>query len=207
MSGKRERVVEAASALFFEYGIADTGMERIAEQASVSKMTLYNYFQNKEGLLREVTSRLVQKAEEDIDRVLSEESEPFSALLRLRDEAAYASISDVFIRDLIEDYPDLAAELMEFQTKGMAAKMEQLIFRSQQSGMLRKDVSPHVLFVFTMAVKEYLSRPGVWDNMPDIRAASEQILSMMYSGILSEEYRREGKGLNSAESETPEEEE
>lgn len=208
MSGKRERVVETASALFFKQGIADTGMERIAEAASVSKMTLYNYFHNKEGLLREVTDNLMRKAEKDIDRVLEEKSDPFEALLRLRDETAYASVSDAFVKDLVDGYPDLAAELMEFQTKNMASKVEEVIFRSQQSGMLRKDVSPHVLFLFMMAVKDYMSRSDTLSSLPDVRAASEQILSLLYSGILSEDYRREGKKMPGAaengESQQPE---
>ncbi|NGZ77464.1 TetR/AcrR family transcriptional regulator [Saccharibacillus alkalitolerans] len=203
MSGKRERVVEAASALFFEYGIAETGMERIAEAASVSKMTLYNYFNNKEGLLREVMDRMIRKAEADIDRVLGEETDPFEALLRLRHEASYAAVSDVFVRDLLDGYPDIAAELMELETKNMAGKVERIIFQSQQSGMLRKDVSPHVMYVFMMAVKDYLSRPGTWNGMPDVRAASEQVLSLMYGGILSEEYRKEAKTRDPGENGTP----
>ncbi|WP_172196827.1 TetR family transcriptional regulator [Saccharibacillus qingshengii] len=190
MSGKRERVIEAASALFFKQGIAETGMERIAEAASVSKMTLYNYFQNKEGLLRAVIETMMQKAEKDTDRVLAEESDPFNALLRLRNAAEYASISELFVKELLDGYPDIAADLMEFEKGNMVGRIEEIIFRSQQSGMLRKDVSPHVMFMFMMAVKEYMSRPGIWSGMPDAHAAREQVLSLMYKGILSEDYRR-----------------
>lgn len=193
MSGKREQVVEAASALFFEQGIAETGMERVAEAASVSKMTLYNYFRNKEGLLREVTYSLMRKAERDIEQVLKQYANPFEALLNLRGDKAYLMVSEIFIKDLLDEYPELAAELVEFQEKSMVGKIEEVIFRSQQSGMLRKDVSPHVLFLFMMSVKEYMSRPNTLSGVSDIRAASEQVISLLYSGILSEEYREKNR--------------
>ena len=200
MSGKRERVIDAASKLFFEQGIADTGMEQVAEAASVSKMTLYNYFRNKEGLLREVTSAVMQKAEQDIERMLQEHTDPFEALIAMRVDASYLKVSDTFIKDLLDGYPELAAELVEFQTKNMAGKVEEIIFRSQQSGRLRKDVSAHVLYLFMMSVKEYMSRPNTLSEVSDIHAASEQVISLLYSGILSDEHRQQTRSSGSRDS-------
>jgi len=49
--GKREAIVGAAIALFYERGIAATTMESVAERAGVSKMTVYGYFPDKPALL------------------------------------------------------------------------------------------------------------------------------------------------------------
>jgi AcrR family transcriptional regulator len=48
----REDILAAARRLFFEHGIAETGMEAIAKAAGVTKQTLYARFPNK-GELRE----------------------------------------------------------------------------------------------------------------------------------------------------------
>src|SRR3954468_14140542 len=53
-SGTRERLLEAASALFSEQGYAATGTRAIAARAKCNVALISHYFGSKEGLLREV---------------------------------------------------------------------------------------------------------------------------------------------------------
>lgn len=48
---KRDDVLAAASACFYEQGIASSGVDAIAERAQVSKRTLYNHFDSKDELV------------------------------------------------------------------------------------------------------------------------------------------------------------
>lgn len=52
-----ERIIGAASRLFCRDGIHATGIERILSEAGAAKMTLYNQFGSKEGLVEEVLRR------------------------------------------------------------------------------------------------------------------------------------------------------
>ncbi|MBS43107.1 MAG: TetR family transcriptional regulator [Nocardioides sp.] len=54
-----QRVLEAASALFYERGITAVGVELVAEQAQTTKRTLYQRFGSKDGL---VTAYLRRRA-------------------------------------------------------------------------------------------------------------------------------------------------
>lgn len=47
---KRAAIMAAAQALFLEHGYGATSMERIAEAAQVSKLTVYRHFQSKDAL-------------------------------------------------------------------------------------------------------------------------------------------------------------
>jgi AcrR family transcriptional regulator len=49
--GARERIERAAARLFYRNGIHATGVELIAQEASVSKRTLYQHFQSKNDLV------------------------------------------------------------------------------------------------------------------------------------------------------------
>src|SRR5579862_3313026 len=49
---KREAILDAATQLFYERGMAATTMEAVAERAAVSKMTVYSYFPDKSALLK-----------------------------------------------------------------------------------------------------------------------------------------------------------
>src|ERR1700674_3527763 len=49
----RERIVEAASDLFYRQGIRAVGVDAIAEAAGTNKMTLYRHFSSKDELVAE----------------------------------------------------------------------------------------------------------------------------------------------------------
>src|SRR4051794_4390449 len=48
----RERLLEAASELFYDEGVQSVGVDKVIERAGVAKATLYSVFGNKEGLVR-----------------------------------------------------------------------------------------------------------------------------------------------------------
>ncbi|WP_371377210.1 TetR/AcrR family transcriptional regulator [Thalassotalea aquiviva] len=55
---KRERILLAASQLFCQLGFSATSMDNVAQQAGVSKQTVYSHFGNKDELFKmAVTSR------------------------------------------------------------------------------------------------------------------------------------------------------
>lgn len=51
---KRDVILGAARALFFQFGFSKTSMDDIAGQAGLAKPTLYYYYQNKESIFNEV---------------------------------------------------------------------------------------------------------------------------------------------------------
>lgn len=57
-----ERILDAATAVFLEHGFAGASLERIADQASASKATLYSRFANKEALFSAVVKRSVERS-------------------------------------------------------------------------------------------------------------------------------------------------
>ena len=54
----RERILSAAGSLFYREGIHATGVERIAEEAGVSKRTMYQHFPSKTQLVEAYLRRI-----------------------------------------------------------------------------------------------------------------------------------------------------
>lgn len=52
MTSRDRRIVDAALAHFFRYGIKRTSLTDIAKEAEVSRQTIYNSYGDKDGLLR-----------------------------------------------------------------------------------------------------------------------------------------------------------
>ena len=49
---KRQRILEVARQLFLQHGYHGSSMDHIAKEAHVTKLTVYNHFQDKENLFR-----------------------------------------------------------------------------------------------------------------------------------------------------------
>jgi TetR/AcrR family transcriptional regulator, transcriptional repressor for nem operon len=67
----RERILEAASRLFREHGIAAVGLARIMAEADLTVGTFYTHFKSKEGLLREALLRSLQARHEELEQVVN----------------------------------------------------------------------------------------------------------------------------------------
>ena len=57
-ASKRAQIIDAAVAEFQENGFAAASMDRVSARASVSKRTLYKYFESKENLFRSIVMEL-----------------------------------------------------------------------------------------------------------------------------------------------------
>ena len=66
----RERILEAASRLFREHGIAAVGLAKIMAEADLTVGTFYTHFKSKEALLREALVRTLQGRYEAFEQEL-----------------------------------------------------------------------------------------------------------------------------------------
>src|SRR3954466_4579107 len=88
----RERVLEAASRLFREHGIAAVGLAKIMGEADLTVGTFYTHFKSKEALLRETLIRALDGRHEEVEFAL--EGADLEAVIRAylspehRDESA-----------------------------------------------------------------------------------------------------------------------
>lgn len=60
----RERILSAASELFYRHGIHAASVDAIAEAAATNKMTLYRHFKSKDDLIAEYLRRLAVEGDE-----------------------------------------------------------------------------------------------------------------------------------------------
>jgi AcrR family transcriptional regulator len=67
----RERLLAAASELFYEEGVHTVGVDRIVERAGVAKATLYTIFGSKDGLVRAYLQARHDRTREHMTRELT----------------------------------------------------------------------------------------------------------------------------------------
>ncbi len=67
---KRERVIEAAAAIFCQDGYAGASIDAVACRAKVSRQTIYNHVGDKEGLFTAVVAELTEKTSASFFKLL-----------------------------------------------------------------------------------------------------------------------------------------
>jgi AcrR family transcriptional regulator len=81
----RDRILDAAEGLFFQQGIAVTGVDRVAATAGVAIVTLYKHFGSKDNLLREVLARRLDNWTRHWDEAIARATTPEERLLAVFD--------------------------------------------------------------------------------------------------------------------------
>jgi AcrR family transcriptional regulator len=84
-SVNHQRLIDAASALFFRDGINATGIAAVAEFAGVSKMTLYAHFASKDELIVAFLDKRNERWEAAVEQTLAANEAPAEQLLGLFD--------------------------------------------------------------------------------------------------------------------------
>jgi AcrR family transcriptional regulator len=81
----RERLLAAASELFYGEGVHSIGIDRVIERAGVAKASLYNTFGSKDELVRAYLERRAATRKERITAVIAREPDPRRAILAVFD--------------------------------------------------------------------------------------------------------------------------
>jgi AcrR family transcriptional regulator len=82
VSEPRERLLETASALFYNEGINTVGVDRIVSEANVTRATFYRHFAGKEALVLAYLQRAHDSIVERVERALAHE-DPRDRLLAI----------------------------------------------------------------------------------------------------------------------------
>jgi AcrR family transcriptional regulator len=81
----RERLLAAASELFYAEGIHTVGIDRVIERAGVAKASLYNTYGSKDGLIGAYLHERHMRSEKRIDTALDKLDTPREKLLGIFD--------------------------------------------------------------------------------------------------------------------------
>jgi len=97
----REKLLDAAMHCYREYGVSNTAMEDVAQQAGVGRATLYRHFSNQEALITEVMAANLRQVQARLKEQLNgcdtpEEFFVESAIIIIRESHKRALTSLMF---------------------------------------------------------------------------------------------------------------
>jgi AcrR family transcriptional regulator len=158
----RQRVLEAADAMFREHGI-DVGVGEIADAAGVGRGTLFRNFRSKDHLIAAVVSERMQEVAEFGRELLRTEDPAELVFLFITDmvsrqqenRALVETISDEFFA-----YPEMMAA-----HDALLDVLNEMLDRGKQAGSIRREITE--MDVLTL-IKGVCMNPITLDARPDV---------------------------------------
>jgi len=138
---KRKQILDAATRLFTEQGYSSTSMGHIAEQANVSKQTVYSHFGNKDDLF---SAAIEQKCDSFhmVDFCLDDIAEPETILFNLAQRflAMLVSKEALAVHKICAyestAHPQLAELFFQAGPERLTKKVSELMSMFNQKGIL-----------------------------------------------------------------------
>ncbi|MFI6350644.1 TetR/AcrR family transcriptional regulator [Streptomyces sp. NPDC050560] len=178
----RERIIDAASEMFIEYG-PDVPMDEIARRAGIGNATLYRHFPDRTELMWEVVlyvaDHVASLAEEANEAAEAEGGDAFDALrtfVHAAVEARIGALCPILTPGFDKDRAELAAQRHRFTDA-----LERLMRRARDSGRLRPDVGVGDL----MVALTQLARPLPGTNCVGIGRFVHRHLQLFLDGLMT----------------------
>jgi TetR/AcrR family transcriptional regulator, cholesterol catabolism regulator len=135
---KKERILEAATQLFYERGFAGTTMQAVADRLHVTKPFIYSYFKDKNALLVAIYDRSTEPLMHGLDQILDGDGPPAARFAEFIAQFAhlnmrYRMVSTIFLREETHLSKDAQKKLRNFE-HSFDAKLTKLIQRGIDSG-------------------------------------------------------------------------
>lgn len=172
----RQRIVQAAMALFVAQGYDATTVDEIAERADVSPRTFFRYFNTKDALLFHDFDEKMQRIQDFINRRPEGELPATSlvaVLCEMVDQARSTPEQRALIIRLLSERPSLRS----YQRESIAGHGERLVTGAlaERVGLPPDDLGMRALVAtvsacFDVALQEWIVDGGVGPFEPRIRA-------------------------------------
>jgi len=142
----RERIIENASALFFEKGVKSMTMSDIANELGISKRTLYEVFRDKEDLLENCINMHIERADKSIRELAVNSEDVIDALMRIyaRSLDEMRTINRSVMHDLKKYHSRLYKKVEQNQREN-TNRLLPLLDKGVEQGLIRSDVNFEII--------------------------------------------------------------
>lgn len=122
-------------------------MDDIAKELGISKKTIYQHFNDKDAIVKEVVERELDCEQSDMDRLEAEASNPIEEVMRTSDymRASFATVSPVLLHDLKKYHPKAWALFQKHKYENIIQSISGNLQRGMADGLYRADIDVEVL--------------------------------------------------------------
>ncbi|WP_208591536.1 TetR/AcrR family transcriptional regulator [Gracilibacillus suaedae] len=180
---KMNKILEVSLQLFSNYGIKNVPIAKIASEANVSQVTIYNYFESKEKLIYETMVYFVekeyQKFQDIIDSDISFPEKIEQIIFNKTDDAA--KINEELYHYLMHDFTNEGSYIDKVYQEKALPLFNQLIAEGKSKGYIHQDISTEAIMIYIHMFKDYMKKDDISDH---ILPLTEDIIKLFFYGMM-----------------------
>lgn len=186
MEDQKKEIVETALGMYERYGIRSVTMDDVAAEMSVSKKTLYKYFDNKADLVHHCGQMLFEKIHSSLMEVHKNADSAIDELFAV-DEVIWRMMEkhNPGMRFQIQKYyPKTFNHLFEGRHEMIQKLISQNIERGKRDGCFREDADTEVIsYLYCSKVESMPEEESELLNHHSMRYISRQALIYHIRGL------------------------
>lgn len=161
----KDRIIQKAGELFFQYGIKNISMDELASSLGMSKRTIYENFKDKEDILRSLILKLGDERNKIFKKFLIEGQNVVEVFINVIEIQKKMPVSNVkFLQDIYKYYPKIT-KLMQENIEMNNEFLQEFLMNGIEQGYIREDLNVEVTAflveqsTYTYIRASYLEKP------------------------------------------------
>ncbi len=143
----KQKILDQTFDLIMKYGIKSVSMDDISKRIGISKKTIYQYFENKKGLIHEVIENHIEKDEADISSIITEASDAIDEMLLVAKHVLIflRGMSPSMMFDTQKYYPQIWERVQTQHFSFIRNTIVENIKRGQDEGYYSDDMDADII--------------------------------------------------------------
>ena len=203
---QKQRILEAVRDRMLSEGFSRLSVDEIAAMFGMSKKTFYKFFPTKEDLINQVADRIMAEGRSRLARIINSDKDFISKIHELMSFLMFQSsrISKVMQHDVERFAPDLWRRIEEFRTGRITDVFSHLVEQGIKEGYVRSDVNKRIFLLVVLGSVRNVVNPAVLAQESfSAREAIDNILTLFFTGILTDQGRAGLESLRKNELSSP----
>ncbi|PWU66911.1 TetR/AcrR family transcriptional regulator [Gracilibacillus dipsosauri] len=183
---KQNNILNTAVSLFLQKGIKSVSIAEIANTASVSQVTIYNYFGSKDKLLKQAMIFYVEELFGEYVEILDSD-QPFPEKIKqfiFHKAELSEQIHEEVYEYLLNDLHGAPSFLEKIYQEKSIPFFHQLIQLGKKDGYINEQISEESIMMHIQMYKNFLQQKNIGNK---ILPYTEDIMNLFFYGIMGKE--------------------
>ena len=184
----KEKILQVADELFIKYGVKSVTMDDIARALSISKKTIYQFFKDKNEIVREFTLCQCNCRRDDFEEIPDKSQNAVEALVLVSQciRRNVATLNPLLLMEVKRYYSDAWKIFLEFKEHTFYKSLEKTICRGMREGYFRKEINPEIISIMRMEQVQMSFDPRVYASERfEFKEVQMQLLDHFIYGLLT----------------------
>lgn len=189
ISETAERIREKAHDLFMQYGLRSVSMDDIAGALGMSKKTIYQFYEDKDGLVQDVIVNLLNQneccCEKDRDESENAIHEIFLAMDFMME--MFRSMNPSLVFDMQKYYPAAFKRFLQHKNDYLFGVIKTNIQRGIREGLYREEINVDIIARFRVESIMLPFDPSFYTKVKqDLASIEEELMLYFLFGMASQ---------------------